>query len=407
MVQAWVAQELLSVTFLEFFDVWFYKHLRRVLVKTRNWKRLIWQKNSNSTTPTKYSIKLVKLLSSVWYFIPLFVIRGQHVNDITYACRKNATDNYELLADILSINKYDNLTGILTYTIPHKPASYDPTITDATPMHTWKQMEEEWELVRTSWFIQKGFLRGIVDNLWDALDKQYYSQLRHWLTAYRNITPYQILEHLNNRWCPLNVKVKKELKKAYYAKWDHAFEHLTAFGKRLDDDQCSLVRSDGTIANDNKLQFYLEVIYDSNCFDKQEMLTWEREPSATKTDFDLAKTHFETIVNATDTYEQNAGGGTAGYNRYKSSNQMADYGDEIIEYIQQLASVSGANNASDTAANVQTTNKLTTMEAEIKKLTATIASMATKLNCENINPNSGTSVGSHQDKRRPQMTKLR
>ena len=41
------------------------------------------------------------------------------------------------------------------------------------------------------------------------------------------------------------------------------------------------------------------------------MLTWEREPSVTKTDFDLAKTHFETIVNATDTYEQNTGGGTA------------------------------------------------------------------------------------------------
>jgi hypothetical protein len=36
-------------------------------------------------------------------------------------------------------------------------------------------MEEEWELVKTSWFIQKGFLKGIVDNLWDALDKQYYS----------------------------------------------------------------------------------------------------------------------------------------------------------------------------------------------------------------------------------------
>jgi hypothetical protein len=33
------------------------------------------------------------------------------------------------------------------------------------------------------------------------------------------------------------------------------------------------------------------------------MITWEREPSATKTDFDLAKMHFETIAKATDTYE--------------------------------------------------------------------------------------------------------
>ena len=127
------------------------------------------------------------------------------------------------------------------------------------------------------------------------------------------------------------MKAKKELKTAYYTKWEHNIEHLTAFGKRLDDDQRVLVRSDVTIADDNKLQFYLEEIYDRNRFDKQEMLTWEHQPTATKTDFDLAKAHFEEIVNATDTYEQKAGGGTAGCNRYESANQMADHGDEIRE----------------------------------------------------------------------------
>ena len=81
---------------------------------------------------------------------------------------------------------------------------------------------------------------------------------------------------------------------------------------------------------------------------------------------------------------------------------MADYGDEIRKYIQQLTSASAANNATNIAANVQTTNKLTMMEAEIKKLTNTIASMATKLNCENINPNSGD----NKQTMRPQMKKL-
>ncbi len=75
------------------------------------------------------------------------------VDDITYACSKNLTDNYGLLADILGIDEHDDLTGISTYTISHKPASYDPKITDATPTDTRKRMEEEWELVRTSWFI--------------------------------------------------------------------------------------------------------------------------------------------------------------------------------------------------------------------------------------------------------------
>jgi hypothetical protein len=105
--------------------------------------------------------------------------------------------------------------------------------------------------------------------------------------AYRNITPHQILEHLNDRWCPLNVQANKVLKKEYYTKWD-ANEHLMAFGKRLNDDQHARIRLDVTIANNDKLQFYLEEIYDSNCFDKQEMLTWEQQPAVIKTDYDLA-----------------------------------------------------------------------------------------------------------------------
>ena len=274
------------------------------------------------------------------------------VEDITYAWSRDATNEYGLLADILGADKYNELTSISTYTVPAKPASYDPAVTDATPTHTRKRREEEWELLRTAWFIRKGFLRGVVDNLRDALDEQYYSQLRHRLTAYRNITPFQILDHLNDRWCPLDVQAKKTLKKNYYSKWG-TDEHLTAFGKRLDDDQRVLMRSDVTIADDDKLQFYLEEIYDSNRFDKQEMLTWEQQPANIKTDFDEAKAYFERIVKATDTYEQNAGGGTTGRNRYESANQMADYGDEIREYIQQLASA-GAASQNDAAANVQT-----------------------------------------------------
>jgi hypothetical protein len=236
---------------------------------------------------------------------------ASEVEDITYAWSRDAAEEYGLLADILGEDEYEELTGIDTYVIPAEPASYDPAVTNATPTHERKRREEEWELV-PSWFIRKGFLRGVVDNLRDALDEQYYSQLKHRLTAYRNVTPFQILNHLNDRWCPLDVQAKKELKKTYYTKWD-ADEHLTAFGKRLDDDQIALVRSDVTIADDDKLQFYLEEIYDSNRFDKQEMLTWEQQPPAIKTDYNEAKAYFERIVKATDTYEQNAGGGTAGY----------------------------------------------------------------------------------------------
>jgi hypothetical protein len=94
-------------------------------------------------------------------------------------------------------------------------------------------------------------------------------------------------------------------------------------------------------------------------------------------------------------------------NCYKSANQLAKYGNKIREYIQQLASA-GAANATDNAVNMQTKEKLTTMEDEIKKLTATIAAMAKKMtNNKNQDPNGGTSSGGSSNcmSRQPQMKK--
>ena len=333
---------------------------------------------------------------------------ASEVEDITYSWSKNATDNYGLLGDIIGADEYDELTSIDSYVIPNEPASYDPTITNATLTHERKRKEEEWDLVRTSWFIRKGFLRGIVDNLRDALDEQYYAQLKHRLTAYRNVTPFQIMEHLNDRWCPLDVKAKKALKDAYYTKWDGE-EHLTAFGKRLDDDQRALVRSDVTIADEDKLQFYLEQMYDSNHFEKSEMLDWEKKPTIIKTNYVDAKDYFETLVKATDTYAQNAGGGTAGRNKYESANNMADIGDEIREYIANLASAAADGAAKEQAANTMgKTNQFDAMAAQIKALTDTVAKLVSK---ENKNPNvggGGEKTGDRdRESRRPQATKLR
>jgi hypothetical protein len=140
------------------------------------------------------------------------------VEDITYAWSKSATDNHGLLGSILGVDEYYKLTGISTYAIPAEPALYNPSINNTTSTHKRKCKKEDCDLICTAWFIWKGFLQGIVDNLCDTLNKQYYSQLKHCLMAYPNVTPFQILEYLNDCWCPLDVKAKKELKDAYYTK---------------------------------------------------------------------------------------------------------------------------------------------------------------------------------------------
>jgi hypothetical protein len=54
----------------------------------------------------------------------------------------------------------------------------------------------------------------------DALGENWYSQLKHLLTAYRKVQPIQIHEHLSTQCCPVNVHAKKLLKAKYWTEWD-------------------------------------------------------------------------------------------------------------------------------------------------------------------------------------------
>ena len=99
--------------------------------------------------------------------------------------------------------------------------------------------------------------------------------------------------------------------------------HLTAFGMILDKEQARIDRLRVVISDEDKLQFYIEQIYASNCFDKKEMVDWENKPVNIKDDYDEAKLYFEGLVQDFETYIQNSGG-DSGKRGYESANQMAD-----------------------------------------------------------------------------------
>ena len=310
---------------------------------------------------------------------------ASEVDNITFTwSRDTATgDEYGLLADIIGDVEYTHLTN-LNWAQETEPTSYDPTITAATATHTRKRMEEEWDEKRTSWFIRKGFLRGVTMNMRDALDEQYYSQLKHINTAYRNTTPIQILEHLDSRWCPLDVRARKLLKAEFHADWDSTVTHITAFGMKLDKEQARIDRLGVVISDEDKLQFYMEQIYASNCFDKKEMVDWENKPINVKDDYDQAKLYFEGLVRDFETYTQNSGEHSK--KGYESANQMADVGDEIRKYIQEIASASVASNekAAEFAANVSEESKakdaqFQAMTAQIQALSTTVATLSTQI----------------------------
>jgi hypothetical protein len=129
----------------------------------------------------------------------------------------------------------------------------------------------------------------------------------------------------------------------------------------------------------------MEQIYASNCFDKKEMVDWENKPVNIKDDYDKAKLYFEGLVRDFETYTQNSGG-NSGKRGYESANQMADVGDEIQKYIQEIASASVTSNekAAEFAANVSDESKakyahFQAMTAQIQALTNTVAMLSTAI----------------------------
>ncbi len=154
-------------------------------------------------------------------------------------------------------------------------------------------------------------------------------------------------------------------------------------------------------------------MYDSNHFDQIKMLDWEQHATATKTNYKLAKQYFEALVKTTNTYEQNAGGGTAGQNKYKSANQLTDCGNKICNYIAHIASAVVANN--DHAANTQAKDtQFDAMLAQIKALTKAVTKLTANKGNKNVNPNTNNGDKGNGKRRHPQrrpqpqqLTKLR
>jgi hypothetical protein len=165
------------------------------------------------------------------------------VDNLTFAWSQDPTtgEEYGLLAEIIGNVEYTHLTNLI-WIQELEPQRYYPAITNATATNIRKRMQDKWEEKHESWYICKGFLCGVMMKLRNALDEQYFSQLKHVNTAYCNTTPIQILEHLDTRCCPLDIHACKILKKELYADWDSSDTHITAFGIKLDKKQSRLDR---------------------------------------------------------------------------------------------------------------------------------------------------------------------
>ena len=209
---------------------------------------------------------------------------------------------------------------------------------------------------------------------------------------------------------------KKNIRMAYYAEWDGE-QHLTAFGKHLNDNQVRIEQFYITISNKDKLQYYLKQMYASNHFDKKEMAEWENKPEATKDGFNEVKIYFEGLVREYRVYTQN-NGGTASKHNFESANQTAkaNHSNKLCQYYVGIAQA--AVNQKEQAVNIRNSMKasMDAVAAQIKAMSDQIAHITKAMaNKENVlNGGGGGTSGGHggkrdngQTKRKPtQYTKL-
>ncbi len=115
----------------------------------------------------------------------------------------------------------------------------------------------------------------------------------------------------------------------------------------------------------------------------------------TKTDFTLARDFFKKLIKSYDTYEQNAG--AASKNAYDIASRLADVGNKLHKYINQVAAAN-AQLKKSTAANIRN-NKDSDFVADVKKLTKALAQLTKMVtNKENRPPSNSNTGGCRSDK---------
>jgi hypothetical protein len=177
----------------------------------------------------------------------------------TYAWTVDATgNNYGGMKLTMDENEYKIRTGITTFVEPVEPVQYNPNINGTTPTFQRKRMEQEHEQTKNDYWTWKGASKGLAEKIRGAMEKQYYSELEHHITGFRAVTTLEILDHVAEKWAPMDPRAKKQIKDDYYREWDVASgQELSAFTKALDTKKDELVTHNITISEEEMKDHYI------------------------------------------------------------------------------------------------------------------------------------------------------
>lgn len=105
------------------------------------------------------------------------------------------SDKYGILAEVLGAQEYLTTTG-LVYVEPTPPTAFNGSITASTSQHVREPKTAKHEQLQERYFIWQGGCKAVCDNIRDALDEQYYHQLKRRITGYAEVKIFDFLDHI-------------------------------------------------------------------------------------------------------------------------------------------------------------------------------------------------------------------
>jgi hypothetical protein len=288
-------------------------------------------------------------------------------------------NNYGCLAGIYTEDEYLNHTTC-DWDEPTEPDYYDPNITDAMPRHVRKRKEEVHNQRIVDYWTWKGTMRGLANNIRDAIEEKYYIALKHPKTKYNIVTPLEILQHVQDTFAPMDTRSKKAMRAQYYQPWNVGEgELLDTFTQRLINKRV-ILEFNGININDDELnEHYIDQMYTSKQFAPDEMKAWEENDEDDKDNWDFIVDYFSTKMAAINRYLQNNGDDTKfdSAANVTQEEELANAGDEIQKYILTLTQANEKQHE-ETAAIVtdikkdEMAERLMKLESMMEKLLANI-----------------------------------
>jgi len=223
-------------------------------------------------------------------------------------------------------------------------------------------------------------MRGLAENIRDAIKEKYYIALKHPKTKYNIVTPLEILQHVQENFAPMDTRSKKAIRAKYYQPWNVGEgELLDTFTQQLINKRV-ILEFNGVNINDDKLnKHYIEQMYGSRQFAPDKMKAWEENNENNKNDWDFIVDYFNTKMVAINKYHQNNGDET----KYESAanvtqeDELADVGNELRKYILTLTQAN--KKLEKESAAIVKDKKNNEMAEQMMKLETMMATLLTNL----------------------------